>query len=155
MFCANCGLKNARGQRFCRRCGTNLLALDLARDFISEVAVGQSINRVEPGTILKIIALISSLGMLFVTGGVIALSQIQNSTMEGHQGPPMNLFLAVFGCGTIVLICGRLLRLLKNPKLQNRLARRPQYQEPSQLLTFRGDWDKPTEIWLRCRPTLA
>jgi hypothetical protein len=114
MFCPNCGLENAKGQKFCRRCGANLLALDLARDFMNEVATGQPVNRVESGTILKIVALISSLGMVFVTGGVIALSIIQSTTSGGHSGPPMSLFLAMFGYGAIVLICWRLLKLLES-----------------------------------------
>ena len=110
MFCPNCGLENAKGQKFCRRCGNNLLAHELARDFISETAAGQPASRVESGLILKIIALISTLGTSVVTGGAITLAIIQNAGERG--GPPLSLFLALFGYSAIVLICWRLLKLL-------------------------------------------
>lgn len=116
MFCPNCGLENARGQKFCRRCGVNLMAFDLAQNFINEVATGNSANQAEPNSILKITALISILGFLFITIGVILVTLMQH---EYHQGgPPMGLFLAIFGYGAIVLICRRLLKLLETPRTE-------------------------------------
>ncbi len=37
MFCPNCGTDNSKGQKFCTRCGTNLLAIDRAREIITEL----------------------------------------------------------------------------------------------------------------------
>jgi hypothetical protein len=116
MFCPNCGLENAKGQKFCRRCGANLMAFDLAQNFINEVATGNSANQAEPNSILKITALISILGFLFITIGVILVTLMQH---EYHQGgPPMGLFLAIFGYSAIVLICRRLLKLLEIPRTE-------------------------------------
>lgn len=110
MFCPNCGMENAKGQKFCRRCGANLMAFDLAQNFIQEVATGNAVKQVEPNSILKITALISILGFLFITIGAIILSIMH---YEYHaSGPPIGLFLALFGYGAIVLICRRLLKLL-------------------------------------------
>ena len=111
MFCPNCGLENSKGQKFCRRCGVNLTAVDLAQNFINEVATGNAANQVEPNSILRITALISILGFLFVTIGAIILSLMQYEYHGG--GPPLGLFLALFGYGSIVLICRRLLKLLE------------------------------------------
>lgn len=114
MFCPHCGLENAKGQKFCRRCGANLMAFDLAQNFINEVATVPTTHQAEPNSILKITALISILGFLFITIGVIILTLMQH---EYHQpGPPMGLFLAIFGYGAIVLICRRLLKLLELPR---------------------------------------
>lgn len=111
MFCPNCGLENAKGQKFCRRCGANLVAFDLAQNFIQEVATGQATKQVEPNNILKITALISILGFLFTTIGALLLSVMQYEYHAG--GPPLGLFMALFGYGSIVLICRRLLKLLE------------------------------------------
>jgi hypothetical protein len=118
MFCPNCGLENAKGQKFCRRCGANLMAFDLVQNFINEVTTGSTTNQPEPNNILKITALISILGFLFVTIGVLILTAIQH---DYHQGdPPLGLFLAMFGYGAIVLICRRLLKLLEIPRTEAR-----------------------------------
>jgi hypothetical protein len=96
------------------------------------VATGQPTNQIESGTILKIVALISTLGMMCVTGGVIALAVIQNTSLEGRNGPPMSLFLAMFGYGAVVLICWRLLRLLENTQSTTRPAIQPALSLPAQ-----------------------
>ncbi len=118
MFCPNCGMENAKGQKFCRRCGANLMAFDLAQNFINEVATGNAAKQVEPNSILKIIALVSVLGFLFITIGAIILSLMQYEYHAG--GPPIGLFLALLGYGSIVLICRRLLKLLETTRAEVR-----------------------------------
>lgn len=131
MFCPNCGLENAKGQKFCRRCGANLMAFDLAQNFINEVATGNSANQAEPNSILKITALISILGFLFITIGVILVTLMQHQYHQG--GPPMGLFLAIFGYGAIVLICRRLLKLLEMPRTEAKpFVVQPTIQAPAQ-----------------------
>jgi hypothetical protein len=118
VFCPNCGLENSKGQKFCRRCGANLMAFDLAQNFINGVTTGNHTNQPEPNNILKIIALISILGFLVITFGVLILTLIQHKYHQG--GPPLGLFLAMFGYGAIVLICRRLLKLLEIQRTEAR-----------------------------------
>lgn len=125
MFCPTCGVENAQGQKFCRRCGANLMAFDLAQNFIHEVAAGNAAKQVEPNSILKITALISILGFLFITTGAIILSLMQYEYHAG--GPPIGFFLAMFGYGSIVLICRRLLKLLE----ANRSEIKPYVMQPA------------------------
>ena len=109
MFCPDCGTENSRGQKFCNRCGSNLVALERARSIISEVATGEVSNHIEPSTVLKITAAISILGLLFITLGTIFLSLIYQ---EHHNGPPPGLFFGLFGLIALVVIVKRLLRLI-------------------------------------------
>ena len=112
MYCPNCGVENSKGQKFCRRCGANLLAVDVAREFINEVAAGNLTNQQnQPNVpaVLKITALVSILGFLFVTAGATALTIIQYAS-ENH-GPPLGIFLAFAGYTALVLICRQLLKL--------------------------------------------
>lgn len=106
MFCPDCGTENLRGQKFCTRCGSNLMALWRARDIVTELATGNSAPQVEASTVLKIIALISIFGMMFTIGGTIALMGID----EGKT--PIPIFVALGGFGTIVMICKQLFKLI-------------------------------------------
>ena len=108
MFCPDCGTENSRGQKFCNRCGSNLVALERARSIISEVATGEVSNHIEPSTVLKITAAISILGLLIITLGTIFLSLI----FQGQHGPPPGLFFGIGGLIALVVIVKRLLRLI-------------------------------------------
>ena len=118
MYCPNCGLENSKGQKFCRRCGANLLAVDLARGIVNEVASGATSNQIEPNGILKITALVSVLGILFVTIGAIVLTIVQYTAGDGRYGPPLGLFLALIGYAAVVMIARRLLKILETARSQ-------------------------------------
>ena len=107
MYCPDCGTENLRGQKFCTRCGTNLIAIDRARSIIAEVATGSPAGQLEVSSLLKIIASISVLGFLIVTGGAIVLTG-----MSEHHGPPLGLFLGFIGYPMIYLICRQLMKLI-------------------------------------------
>jgi|GEM_PF-1858985 len=111
MFCPDCGTENLRSQKFCTRCGTNLMAIDRAREIMSEVATSASSDQVDSTTILKIVALVSIFGFLFVTGGAIALAGIIVSS-HAHDFIPASIVLAMAGYASIILICLRLLKLI-------------------------------------------
>jgi hypothetical protein len=111
MYCPDCGTENTSTQRFCRQCGSNLTSVKLAREVINTPADAGS--HIDPSTVFKVVALISILGFLFITGGAIALTAIQ-TTWEGasqHQ-PPIGLFLALFGYGSLILIDRQLLKFV-------------------------------------------
>ena len=57
MFCPDCGAENSRSQKFCTRCGTNLIAIDRAREIVSEMKANVSAPPVSPRAILIIVAL--------------------------------------------------------------------------------------------------
>ena len=139
MFCPNCGLENSQGQKFCRRCGANLLAVDLARGIVNEVSSGAAANQLEPNNILKITALFSILSFLFVTIGAIVVTIIEYTAnpTEARHGPPIGLFLAMLGYTAIVLITRRLLKLLETTRNDARPyvmqpAFQPQPVQPAQ-----------------------
>jgi hypothetical protein len=111
MYCPDCGTENTSSQRFCRQCGSNLTSVKLAREVISTPADARS--HIEPSTVFKVVALISILGFLFVTGGAIALTAIQ-TTWGGHE-PPAGLFLALFGYASLILIDRQLLKFAHLP----------------------------------------
>lgn len=125
MFCPTCGLENAKGQKFCRRCGTNLLALDLARELLSETTTGQTSPRLDPHSLLKYVTLISTLGILIVTSAVLVLGLAQYNTQEWQHGPPLAAFVAIFGYGIIGLVCWRILRLLELSQTEGPALTRP------------------------------
>jgi hypothetical protein len=106
MFCPDCGAENSRGQKFCTRCGTNLIAIDRAREIVSEMKANVSAPPVSPSSILRIVALISAIGFIAITGGAVALMPI---------GGPIPLFFALGGFASLVMICYYLLQLIKPP----------------------------------------
>jgi hypothetical protein len=116
MFCPDCGMENANNQKFCRRCGTNLIALERAREVVSEISTGHAVPPVEPRTVLRILAFIASLGFICVTAMIMLLSAFQyldsNDPARFH-GPPIGVIAGFFGYGALVLICRQLLTLLK------------------------------------------
>lgn len=129
MYCPNCGMENAQGQKYCRRCGVNLLAADYAREFVNEATTGQSYQTAAPG-VLKITALVSILGFLFVTIGAAIMTSIQFDSPEGRHGPPLGLFLALFGYAALVLICRQLVKLATLPVHTN-TETRPRPLQPA------------------------
>ena len=109
MFCPDCGTENSRGTKFCTRCGSNLLAIDRLRDVIGTTE-NMPYDAPSSSTILKIVALISILGMAIVTLGVIFLSII---TQHQPGESPVPFFFGLGGLLTIVLICRYLLRMIQ------------------------------------------
>ena len=103
MFCPDCGTANVKSQKFCTRCGANILAMDRARAIIGDVAAGPIVNQPQSSTILKIVALISIFGFLFITIGTIILASMD----ESRSSIPFS----VVGFIALVLICRSLLRL--------------------------------------------
>ncbi len=111
MFCPSCGQENAQSQKFCRRCGTNLVALQAATEMVSGMAQGHATNQLDPKLVLKIVALLGTLGFTIVTGGAIALTIIQlTSGGDVRNDPPFGIFLAMFGYTALVLICRMLMK---------------------------------------------
>ena len=105
MFCPDCGAENSRSQKFCTRCGTNLIAIDRAREIVSEMKANVSAPPVSPRAILILVALISAIGFIATTAGTVALE---------HSGPIQVLF-ALGGFTALVTICRYLLQLIKPP----------------------------------------
>jgi len=108
MFCPDCGAENSRSQKFCTRCGTNLIAIDRAREIVSEMKANVSAPPVAPLAILILVALISAIGFIATTLGTIELK-------HGNDGNPIPLFFALGGFTAIVMICRYLLQLIKPP----------------------------------------
>ena len=106
MFCPDCGAENSRSQKFCTRCGTNLIAIDRAREIVNEMKANVSAAPVTPSSILRIVALISAIGFIAITAGTIAM---------GHRGDPIALFFALGGFSALVMICYYLLQLINHP----------------------------------------
>ena len=105
MFCPDCGAENSRSQKFCTRCGTNLIAIDRAREIVSEMKANVSAPPASPRAILKVVALISAIGFIATAGGTVALE---------HSGPIQSLFV-LCGFTALVMICRYLLQLIKPP----------------------------------------
>lgn len=109
MFCPDCGTENSRSQKFCVRCGTNLVVVEQARSIIQDVGVDHGSDNIQSSTVLKTVGIISALGFLFITVGTVILSLIY----QGYRdGPPLGLFFALGGFASLVLIITRLLRLI-------------------------------------------
>jgi hypothetical protein len=70
------------------------------------MATSSPVSQFESSTILKIVALISIFGFLFVTVGTIILMAIDNG-----RGP-ISLFFGLGGFAALVLICRHLLKLI-------------------------------------------
>ena len=104
MFCPDCGVQNIKSQKFCVRCGSNLLMLDRAREIIGEVGTGAAIKESNSNQAMRVIAIISIAGFLCVTAGTIFLGLIDNG-----QSPLSSVF-GVGGFAAIILICRMLLR---------------------------------------------
>ncbi len=109
MFCPDCGTENSRGQKFCTRCGTSLLAVEYARSVVNEMATGKPGNDLSATSVLRMTTAISILGLLFITMGTIFLSLIYQ---DRHSGPPVGLFFCMFGLGALVLIVKQILKLI-------------------------------------------
>jgi hypothetical protein len=107
MFCPDCGAENSRSQKFCTRCGTNLIAIDRAREIVSEMRANASAPPVSPEGILKIVALISAIGFIATAAGTVALK---------HTGLTQSFF-ALVGFTALVMICRYLLQLIVSLRL--------------------------------------
>jgi hypothetical protein len=105
MFCPDCGAENSRSQKFCTRCGTNLIAIDRAREIVREMNANVTSPPVAPSSILRIVAFISAIGFIATTSGTVALKDI--------GGLP--LFFALGGFTALVMICRYLLQLINPP----------------------------------------
>jgi len=108
MFCPDCGTQNSKETKFCTRCGSNLLAIDRLRDLIGTTQ-SNTYDLPSSSTILKIVALISVLGLAIVTAGSIVLSIVDRGPGDG----PVPFFFGIGGMLTIVLICRYLLRMIQ------------------------------------------
>lgn len=112
MFCPACGMDNSRNQKFCTGCGKNLVAIGRPREMLSEVTLSASSGQGEAAMILKIVALVSIFGFLLVTGGAVALAGIIAS-VRAYDFLPAAVILALGGYAAIILICLRLLRVIR------------------------------------------
>jgi hypothetical protein len=107
MFCPDCGGENSRGQKYCTRCGTNLIAIDRAREIVSEMSTGAPVPQFESSSIMKTVAWVSIFGFLFITLGTVIIMAID----EGKT--PIPVLFGISGFGALVLICRHLLGLVK------------------------------------------
>ncbi|MBL8186957.1 MAG: zinc ribbon domain-containing protein [Acidobacteria bacterium] len=106
MFCPNCGTENSKGQKFCTRCGTNLLAIDRAREIISEMNT-VSVPSVSPNLVFVTVAVLSIIGFISITIGTYEM-------MRGDgKDTPLPTIFALGGFSSLVLICRYLLGLIK------------------------------------------
>ncbi len=109
MFCPNCGTDNSKGQKFCTRCGMNLLAIDRAREIVSEMTTNvTSTPTVSPNLVFITAVLISIIGFIAVTAGTVELSSDPGSG-------PLPIIFALSGFSTLTLICRYLLKLISPP----------------------------------------
>jgi hypothetical protein len=88
-----------------------LIVIDRAREILGEIATGASPSQVDAPTILKTIALVSSFGFLFVTGGVVGLTGIIAAS-HAHDYLPGPILVGIAGYSAIVMICWHLLKLI-------------------------------------------
>jgi zinc-ribbon domain len=121
MFCPDCGAENSKSQKFCTRCGTNLIAIDRARAIVSEMNANVSAPPVEPSSILRIVTLISVIGFIATTAGTIALMAV---------GGPTPLFFAFAGFTALVMICRYLLQMI-NPLVKTKMSRQAPLAAPA------------------------
>jgi hypothetical protein len=112
MFCPDCGAENSRSQKFCTRCGTNLIAIDRAREIVREMNANVPPPPVAPSSILRIVAFISAIGFIATSAGTVALRNI--------GGLP--LFFALGGFTALVMICRYLLQMI-NPPSRTEMSR--------------------------------
>jgi hypothetical protein len=116
MFCPDCGAENSRSQKFCTRCGTNLIVIDRAREIVSEMKANAPPPPAPPSSILRIIALISAIGFIAITSGTVALK---------HIGGGLPMVFAFCGFGALVMICHYLLHLINPPARTERSQQAP------------------------------
>jgi hypothetical protein len=107
MFCPNCGTENSKAQKFCTRCGTNLLAIDRAREIITEMNNATPAPAVSPNLVFGTVALLSVIGFLVVTLGTYELARD-----DGRHGP-LPFFFMAGGFTSLILICRYLIGLIK------------------------------------------
>jgi zinc-ribbon domain len=107
MFCPDCGAENSRGQKYCTRCGTNLIAIDRAREIVSEMSTGAPVPQFESSSIMKTVAWVSIFGFLFITLGTVIIMAID----EGKT--PIPVLFGMSGFAALVLICRHLLGLVR------------------------------------------
>ena len=103
MFCPDCGAENSRSQKFCTRCGTNLIVIDRAREIVSEREANVSAPPVSPSSILKIVALIGAIGFVATTAGTEAMMNVPG---------PLPIFFALGGFTALIMICRYLLQMI-------------------------------------------
>lgn len=138
MFCPDCGTENAKSQKFCTRCGSNLAALEHARTVVSEVAGGGTASRFEASTVLRIVAFVSIFGLFFTTAGTVALLAIEAGTERGIH-TPIPIFFGLGGMLTVAMICRHLLSLIKTEMKEGaQFARPPQVQPQIKGITNRS-----------------
>jgi hypothetical protein len=123
-------MENQRGQKFCTRCGSNLLAIERARDLLGEMAT--TVNQPDHSSVIKVVALISIFGMLFLTAGTIFLR------LSEDRGPTPIVF-AIAGFVALVAICRHLLKLAAAPK---RLPESPRAASASISPALRGSTNR-------------
>lgn len=128
MFCPNCGTENSKGQKFCTRCGTNLLVIDRAREIIGEMTGGMTAPPVSPNLLLVTVAVISIVGFIALTIGTVELFR-----MNTHN--PLAVFFGLGGFASLIMICRHLLGLLKTSgKVELRSQINPNMHIPSPTL---------------------
>ncbi len=131
MFCPNCGTDNSKGQKFCTRCGTNLLAIDRAREIISEMNSSAPAPAVSPNLVFATVALLSVIGFIVVTLGTYELSRD-----DGRHGP-LPFFFMAGGFTALILICRYLIGLIKPSNKKETTTIQPvqpnSYAPPSSL----------------------
>lgn len=110
MFCPNCGTENSRSQKFCTRCGTNLLVIDRAREIVSEMTTNTTpVPTFSPNLVFLAVAFISIVGFIAITLGTVELSK------PGFNTGPLPPIFAMGGFTALVLICRYLLKLISPP----------------------------------------
>jgi hypothetical protein len=125
MFCPDCGAENSRGQKYCTRCGTNLIAIDRAREIVSEMTTGAPAPQFESSSIIKTVAWISIFGFLFVTLGTVIVTGIDNART------PMGVFFGISGFAALFLICRHMLGLIKPAGRVEKSSRHADYIPPA------------------------
>jgi zinc ribbon protein len=125
MFCPDCGAENSRGQKYCTRCGTNLIAIDRAREIVSEMTTGAPVPQFESSSIIKSVAWVSIFGFIFITIGTVIIMAID----EGRT--PIPVLFGISGFGALVLICRHLIGLLKSAGRVETSSRHADYTPPA------------------------
>ncbi len=129
MFCPNCGTENSKAQKFCTRCGTNLLMIDRAREIIGEMTGGMTTPSFSPNLLLVTVAVISIIGFIALTIGTVELFRMDNG------GSPISIIFGFGGFTALVLICRYLLGLVKpSAKTEVRLPNVQNMGAPSPTL---------------------
>jgi zinc-ribbon domain len=129
MFCPDCGAENSKGQKFCKRCGTNLMAIDRAREIVTEMTATTPAPEVSSRTILRIVGLIGTFGFLATTIGTAILRSFDSGFT------PIPTFFALGGFTALVLICRYLLNMI-NPsaKAEPRHSSRQSSYAPPEVM---------------------